>query len=148
MNQLSRNVHLWIEYFNRTQDALCPPLDLGQIGTVEFERIICQADALERIWSDQSILQAVPRFRRSPTYTPGTGHGTPVGIMGEYIILERYYSRENQYTYTWVSIHDWDGSVAFSHSISPILLDKPVRCCMDPNTNTFYVVLVRGARLL
>ncbi len=148
MDQLSRNVHLWVEYFNRTQDALRPPLELGQVGTVEFERVICQTDTLERIWSDESVLQTIPRFWRDPPYTSETGLGNPVGIMGEYMILERYQLNENQYTYSWVSMQDQNGQVIFVYDISPARLATPVRSSMDPSTNTFHVVFTKGVESL
>ncbi len=140
MAHLSRGAHLWVIYFNRTKDAPCPPLDLGQIGTVEFERVICQTDTLERIWSDRSILQAAPRPRRFATRIPDMpSYRTAVGIMGEYIILECGYS---QITFSWVSMHDRnEPAVVLEYDTSPRL---PIfaRCYMDLITTTFYVVLM------
>ncbi len=146
MDQLSRNLHLWIEYFNQTKGAPRPPLVLEQMGTAEFERALCRTDVLKKIWSDCCALQATPRFWRSAASTLKMGRGSTVGISGEYIIFERFQMHKRRHTYTWVSIHDQDESAVFSYEIT-LEINMPVKCYMDPGTDTFYVVTIKTPSL-
>lgn len=148
MDQLSRDSHLWVQYFNHTKDALRPPLNMEQIGTVEFESILCQTEKMKEIWSDDSALQIAPHFWRGAAYglKIGPDHGVPIGIMGDYIVFERFRRHKPWYNYSWVSMHDHNGPVVFNYEVRP-RMNIPARCRMDSGLKTFYVVFIQGSSL-
>lgn len=146
MDQLSRNSHLWVQYLNQAKDVLCPELDLEQIGTTKFERMLCQTETLRKIWSGDSALQVAPRSWRSAPYTPNRSRGAPIGMMGEYMILEHRHGKEQRYT--WVFIQDQNGPAIFSTATAmESELDTFIGCYMDPGTQTFYVAFIDATLL-
>lgn len=134
MNRLSRERHLWIRIFNQTKDMLRPTTDLNQ-EVLELERIIVQAEILERKWSDEDALWIVPRCWHSAPCI--AARGKPVAIMGEYVIFLTYTLHYRQ-TYTWVFIHDIYGPVAFEYTIPAW---GTFVHYMDLRRKTFFVVL-------
>ncbi len=135
MNTLSRERHLWIAIFTQSKSMLCPPIDLEKLGTAEFEKSICQVELLERTWSDKSALRMVPDFWREPTFS--RARGSPVAIMGDYVIFWHINASTEQQHFIWISLHDWDDAISFPINMGP---GKRTTSYMDLDTGIFYII--------
>lgn len=144
MEQLSRDRHLWIKYFNQTRGLTCPVLYLLQIGTSEFERIICQTIMLERVWGNDSALQSIPRCWRGGSCPSEELRGEPICIMGEYVILRSPSSPTDMTLFTWLSIRDREGPIILKYEAVNF---NRLRTFMDHDTNTFYASSIDGLSL-
>lgn len=142
MNKLSRERHLWVRFFNQTKHMLRQPIELEHLGTVEFEKSICRAEVLERIWSDKDVLGTAPYFwcKSVDGYGGKSCRGSPVAIMGDYIIFQHTYTYDSWQDFTWVSAYGQGGPVVFQIRVD-VELDIPdIRSYMDLDTGVFYII--------
>ncbi|KAJ3573833.1 hypothetical protein NP233_g2174 [Leucocoprinus birnbaumii] len=98
LNEISRERHLWLRLTSRAHVTLS---DIDKMTDLELEKALLKPDVLEKKWEDKTQLSICPPFQRSSR----NGHnscGTPVAIMGDYIVIQ------GGSTYKWLSILDMD----------------------------------------
>lgn len=137
MNQLSREQHLWIRFFDRTKYTLRQPIQLEQLGTTNFEKSICRAERLERIWSDEGALGTALRFWRETSDSGTPNYGEPVAIMGDYVIFRKSNAYSEQQLFTWTSARSWNGPPVVQIYLP--LTFPFIESYMDLDTGIFYV---------
>lgn len=100
---------------------------------------------LKSVWGDESALATSPRFWRGSKVHRPQYHGSPVAIMGDYIIFWHTRAFNEQQHFTWISARNWNGPIVFRTEVPPGFFNT--QNYMDLDTGIFYITFPSDAGL-